>query len=164
MNYNRLQELVDGTKVGKIDFYKSIKMSKVGFDKMVKQKSCKVATLEAIARYFSKPISYFFTDETGGYKQADSQLMTTGEPGSSDLSAQLADKIKMLADRDKFIEQQTEIIRLLTEGMGGIVNPEKGEVRPPKAQVKGFRSMMNDPKFQMILGQIMNTYNKQKTN
>ena len=38
-------------------------MSDTGYAKMMANQSCDVATLEAIAKYFKVPVSYFFEDE-----------------------------------------------------------------------------------------------------
>jgi len=72
LNYNKLEILREQKKVNKRKIAKQINMSDVGYAKMIENKSCDVATLEAIANYFKVPITYFF--------DKDENEVNLGEP------------------------------------------------------------------------------------
>lgn len=65
MNYSKIDNLRLQKKVSIRLFSKAIGMSGPGYAKMIANQSCDVATLEAIAKYYKVPVSYFFEDETG---------------------------------------------------------------------------------------------------
>lgn len=63
LNYKKINDLLSDRNVIKNDFYSDIDMTSSGFTKMMELKRMKVETLEKIAMYFKKPISWFFDEE-----------------------------------------------------------------------------------------------------
>jgi transcriptional regulator with XRE-family HTH domain len=62
LNYSKIKILQEQNKVSNRKIAKVISMSDVGYGKMLEKKSCDVATLEAIARFFKVPVAYFFDE------------------------------------------------------------------------------------------------------
>ncbi len=62
LNYKKIKELQLQKKVSNRKISKSIGMTDVGYGKMLDNKTCDVATLEAIARFFKVPVKYFFEE------------------------------------------------------------------------------------------------------
>lgn len=69
MKYNKIVELQKQKKVSNRKIAESIGMSDVGFGKMLTNESCDVRTLEAIAKFFKVPVSYFFEDFSNDINQ-----------------------------------------------------------------------------------------------
>ena len=62
LNYKKISTLVKSIDSSKMEFYKLIDVTPTGFRQTMEKKTMKVDTLERIAIYFDKPISYFFDE------------------------------------------------------------------------------------------------------
>lgn len=110
MNYNKIKILQEQEKVSNRKIAKEIGMSDVGYGKMLDKKSCDVATLEAIARFFKVSVSYFFDEDEK-------------QPDVNELCPDCNQKQKEI---DKLKEENTEIknkyiecLEQLARGLGG---------------------------------------------
>lgn len=63
LNYLKVRLLFEEEKFSKMDFYKYINMTSKGFNDMLDNQRMKVETLEKIASYFDKPMSWFFDED-----------------------------------------------------------------------------------------------------
>lgn len=64
MNYSRIEKLRKNRRVTLEELAEALHMTKNGYEKMIKQESCKVSTLESIAKYFEVPVIYFYEEES----------------------------------------------------------------------------------------------------
>lgn len=151
MNYNKIEYLRKEKKVSLPEFSASIGMSKSGFEKMMREKTCKVSTLEAIADYFSKPILYFFDDRQDVKAYYENEAITAALDVPP-VTYGTTDKDIIIQKQDGFIQQLQETIKALIEKIGGDgpQNGSSGNNTPHVPHVRGFKSI-HDPKFQMFL-------------
>lgn len=64
LNYEIIKKLLSENFHSNEHFYKKIDLTRVGYNRMIDNKSMKVETLEKIAQYFEKPIAFFFNEVT----------------------------------------------------------------------------------------------------
>ena len=62
LNYSKITDLQKENKVSNREIAAYLKMSGVGYGKMLEKKTCTVSIIEMIAVFFKKPLSYFFDD------------------------------------------------------------------------------------------------------
>lgn len=113
MNYNKLKELQIDTKVSVEDMAVIAEMSKVGYEKMLKRKTCTVEKLELIAKHFNVPVSYFF-DETGA------------KPG------QRVDEMRVVEE----LQGKYEILQVKLDGATALVESQKETIAALKGEPK----------------------------
>lgn len=63
LNYLKISKLIEDNVSVREHFYSKIGVTRIGWNATMKNKSMKVETLERVAAYFKKPISYFFDEE-----------------------------------------------------------------------------------------------------
>ena len=64
MNYSQIEKLRKERRVSKKEIADHLKMTVMGYSKMIEKQTCTVATLEMIADYYNKPLSFFLGDES----------------------------------------------------------------------------------------------------
>lgn len=165
MNYNKIKVLVHDTKGSEEGFYNFIRMSEVGFRKMMKMKTAKVETLELIAKYFNKSVCYFFDEpEVKSYPENNTLNIIEDTGNITLICAEkerlIAEKNKLIASNEKLIAAKDAIIKLLTDKLGIDIQPD-GETaaKTTKKDIKGFRGV-KDEQFRMVLNEIIKDLNR----
>ncbi len=129
MNYRKIRKLQEITKVSNRKIAKYLQMSDVGYGKMLDNETCTVATLEAIASFFKKPVSYFFDEKLSNEEK--SSIINHGPTSPYIKKCENPDCIKIVKEKDRIINDLRLTNDLLKEKL-----EEKGEIEPGK-KVKG---------------------------
>lgn len=66
LDYNAIWSEINSRSLTKSKASRIAEMSETGFKQMMKRKTMAVSTLEKLAKYFDKPIGYFFGNEEDG--------------------------------------------------------------------------------------------------
>lgn len=113
MNYRKIKELQSKLKFSDEVMGKIAGISGPGYSKMLENKTCRVEYLENFARYFEKPIMYFFDEK-------EFQVNQVAEPPASYSCQKCAEKQKTINEMNATIEQQEkELLRLYRQ-----INPD----------------------------------------
>jgi transcriptional regulator with XRE-family HTH domain len=110
LNYSKIKILQEQNKVSNRKIAKVIGMSDVGYGKMLEKKSCDVATLEAIARFFKVPVAYFFYE--------NENPPDTSEP-CSDCNQKQKEIDKLKEDNIEIKNKYIECLEQLNKRLGG---------------------------------------------
>ena len=98
MDYSKLWSLINQAELSKSAAGRIAGLSPQGFITMMERETMTVSTLETFARYFKKPISYFF-EESIGFNDTDEKKIEY-------------DKVKLLEKRVRLLEDYFEIMKL----------------------------------------------------
>gem|GEM_PF-5097614 len=108
MNYNKIIHLRDSEKTKQM-LADGIGMSLHGLNLAIKNKRLTVETLEKIAIYYKKPVSYFF-DEVQTREDEHSPNKETGNIPVGKLSAKIEVLTEMINEKDKKIDELNQEI------------------------------------------------------
>jgi transcriptional regulator with XRE-family HTH domain len=151
MNYSKIEYLRKENKVTIPELAEKIGMSKSGFEKMMRERSCKVSTLESIAAYFCKPIVYFF-DEDDTKEYPKNALKNTVEEPALKTFYNTDEKDGIIERQDRFIQSLESTIKLLIEKIGNeMVTDNLNKTK--KLSIRGFNKI-DDPNVKSILNNL----------
>ena len=139
MDYSKIIEIQKETKVSNREIAKYLKMSGVGYGKMLDNHTCTVATLEAIATYFKKDITYFFIKDKVVYPENHPDLDIINDKPISPKYKKCTDP-ECIEDREILeskIKLQNKVIDLLEEKIEKLEEQE-GDLLPGEKRGGGM--------------------------
>lgn len=125
MNYNKLQELIDGKKITKATVIKKTDITRPSLDSILAGNDFKVSNLEKLAKALKVPVGYFFDEDvtieeytaTGQKGFVAKHIDNVDQREYSDISADDPEtqrkKIEIL--QEQLLDAKTEIISLMKE-------------------------------------------------
>lgn len=100
MDYNKVWSLINGKNLSQNKISRILDLSSTGFKLMMDRRTMTVATLEKLAEYFDKPVSYFFDEEENEVSEARVKYE----------SRVRENKLQNCTDKERLIESQRETI------------------------------------------------------
>jgi transcriptional regulator with XRE-family HTH domain len=118
MDYNKVWSLINKENLSKRAAAKIANMSPGGFNPMMENKTMSVKTLELLASYFKKPISYFFEEEI---------LVVEDSKNSYSSCRKCAERDGMIKLLEKQAQDREKLISRLYKEIGSLKNNDLGE-------------------------------------
>lgn len=117
LNINRINEVFVQSKLTKVDVAKGCGFTRPTLDGLLNCSDVKVSTIEAFAKFFDKPLSYFFDEEYNSdtVVNGNGSVAVSGNnnvTNNAGESAVLQERVKLL---EQLLEEKERLIKVLME-------------------------------------------------
>lgn len=121
-NYTKLNDLFESSKYSKREIAKQCGFTRPTLDGLLQGADVKISTLVAAARFFRRPVSYFFDEEPIEIREAGRDYVEKGKiehngpeyAGQSSIESDLRDQIAQLKSQ---LKDKERIITLYERGL-----------------------------------------------